>query len=114
MKKKNKSVQLWNLWNRKDCWGWAWRTHGRRYYYQNDNDLGLCGWVADVEAKEIVLHKVRVMPGKYVYVLRNSWNAGVEEDSEMTLPAIVAWAKVCHQIPLTEHEKKIVSRYETL
>lgn len=111
-----KKMWLRKIWNRKDCYGWVWHLKGRRYSYQNDNDLGLLGedWegIEEYGKPETVLRKIKVSKGKYIYVLRNNYGYS-EEDlrTSATLTTIKALLKECHVDKLTPHEKMLCERY---
>ena len=105
-------VSLLELFHRKDCYGWAWKCKGRRHHYcwQNDNDLGLSAEIDECTVPETVLRKVKLAPGKYIYILRNNW--GIFGEDAVTEPQMVAAIKNCHlcQFKLTAHEKMLSKR----
>ena len=111
-----KKMWLRQIWNRKDCYGWVRHLKGRRYAYQNDNDLGLLGedWegIEEYGKPETVLRKIKVSKGKYIYVLRNDCGYSNEVlRTSATLTTIKALLKECHADQLTPHEKMLCERY---
>lgn len=109
-----KKIYLETLFKKKDCYGWAYHTKGRHYWWQNDNDLGLLGqdWEAlkEMGVKETLLRKVKVSDGKYLYILRNT--CGVPDDKScVTLPTLKALLKECHCEQLNTHDKMLVERF---
>ena len=59
-----KKMYLDTIWNQKDCYGWVWHLKGRRYGYQNSNDLGLLGedWegIREYGKPETILKKISI------------------------------------------------------
>ena len=109
-----KKVYLETLFNKKDCYGWAWHTKGRHYYWQNDNDLGLLGqdWemLREYKIKETILRKEKVTNGKYLYILRNNCKL-TDDKSCTTITTIKALLKECHAQRLNQKEQKLVNRF---
>ena len=111
-----KKMNLEKIWRKKDCYGWAWHLKGRRYAYQNSNDLGLLGedWDAIKEycEPETVLRKIKVSKGKYIYIIKNTWGY-TDEDlrTSATLTTIKSLIKDCHNEELSSHEEMLVKRY---
>ncbi len=111
-----KKMFLRKIWNQKDCYGWIWHLKGRRYQFQNSNDLGLLGedWegIEEYGKPETILRKISIGKGKAIYVLRNNYGY-TEEDlrTSSTIPTIKALIKECHCEKLTPHEKMLAERY---
>ena len=103
---------LRKLWDKDDCWGWAYSCCDKRgkYVYQPDNDLGLFGYdLSDI--KVYVTKKVKIVKDKYLYLI--SFGYGVESDgNEATLPQVIAMVKEAHQrfCDYTHKDKILVKR----
>ena len=112
----SKKMFLRKIWNQNDCCGWVWHLKGRRYQYQNSNDLGLLGvdWegIEECGVKETVLRKIHIGKGKAIYVLRNNYGYRDEDlRTSATIPTIKALIKQCHVEDLTKHEQMLCDRY---
>lgn len=108
-----KKISINKLFNRADCYGWAWECKGKRHHYcwQNDNDLGLLGDIDECNYPETIVRKIKIAPKKYIYILRN--NYGMDEKSggrAITEPQLIAAIKDCHCMKLTKHEQILASR----
>lgn len=108
-----KKISINKLFNRADCYGWAWECKGKRHHYcwQNDNDLGLLGGIDECNYPETIVRKIKIAPKKYIYILRN--NYGMDEESggrAITEPQLIATIKYCHCMKLTKHEQILASR----
>lgn len=113
-----KKTTLNKLFNKRDCWGWAYECKGKRhkYIWQNDNDLGLCQDIDEAIYPETILHKVKIQKGAYVYILRNNWGLTEHNEGEaITLPQLKAALKDCHKgcldaEPMTKHDEMLSRR----
>ena len=111
-----KKMFLRKIWNQKDCYGWIWHLKGRRYQFQNSNDLGLLGqdWegIEEYGKTETILRKISIGKSKAIYVLRNNYGY-TEEDlrTSATIPTIKALLKESHVDELSHHEKMLTKRY---
>ena len=109
-----KNTNLLKLFHKKDCLGWAYHVDGRRYCWQNANDLGLIGDIEECgkECHETVLRKIKLDKGGYLYILRNNWGLSKDDSIDTaTLPTVKAIIKDCWNIQLTKHERMLVKRY---
>lgn len=116
MKKKYTLKQLFEM---RSCAGWAWECKGKRHYYcwQNDNDLGLLCDIKECIYPETVVKRVKVIKGKYIYILRNNWGIDAECGGDpVTMPQLKAAIKECHkgswdkEYQMTKHDKMLAGR----
>lgn len=111
---KKKTMNLKEIWTAPDCCGWVWHIKGRQYNFQPDNDPGLFDndWdlIEQLNIQEKILRKIKMAPGQYIYVLKNT-----EHDTDTTYSAtlitIKALFKKYHHLNTSKHENMLIDRY---
>ena len=107
---KTKKINLAKAINNKNCLGFVFRFKNGRWYYQNDNDLGLD--LEGIDFEQPLVKKIYVYKRFYVYQVRGGYE-DTEIEKGVTFGTMLALAKECHHhfIPLTEREEKTLKLY---
>lgn len=106
----NKKINLAKVINNKNCLGFVFRFKNGRWYYQNDNDLGLD--LESIDFEQPLIKKIYIYKNYYVYQVRGCSDASVA-DANATYAQLIALIKECHRhfIPLTKQDEKHLRNY---
>ena len=107
---KTKKINLAKAIHNKNCLGFVFRFKNGRWYYQNDNDLGLD--LESIDFEQPLVKKIYIYKRFYVYQVRGGYEP-TPVDTNATYKEMVALVKECHRhfIPLTEKDEKYIKRY---
>ena len=106
-----KKINLAKSINNVNCLGFVFRFKNGRWYYQNDNDLGLD--LESIDFEQPLVKKIYIYKRFYVYQVRGYNTDPLPADTNATYSQMIALAKECHRhfIPLTEKDNKILKKY---
>lgn len=105
-----KMINLAKVIDNKNCFGFVFRFKNGRWFYQNDNGLGLD--LESINFEQPLIKKIYVYKRYYVYQVRGGYEP-TPADTNATYKEMISLIKECHRniIPLTKKDEKRLRKY---